>query len=143
MITVPFIPAHLDNFNLQKEQLFAAEYVNDEFKDRLVFAGPAHTGIIDGRPYVIAGVIKTSAHTGSAWALLTEDSKEYMLSCTKAISAFLDSTDIKRIQTAVRRDFKQGHRWAKMLGFTNETPEMGMKGYGIHGETYDLYSRIK
>ena len=47
------------------------------------------------------------------------------------------------LKQRAERDFKDRHRWANMLGFTNETPDRGMISYGIDGETYDLYARIK
>lgn len=143
MIIVPFIPCHLDNFDLQEEQVFMSEYINDQYKEILVLGGPAFTGLIDGKPIVISGVLQADVHLGTAWLLLTKDARNHMLSVTRGVSNFLENTPIKRIQTAIRRDFKEGHRWAKILGFTNETPEMGMRGYGPDGQTHDLYARIK
>jgi hypothetical protein len=40
----------------------------------------------------------------------------------------------------VRKDFVQGHRWAQMLGFEMETPEM--KAYDPQGATHVGYVRF-
>jgi hypothetical protein len=67
-----------------------------------------------------------------------------MIGATRAVKAFMDQNNhIPRMETAVRRDFAEGHRWAQMLGFVNETLEIGMKNYGIDGATYDLYARCQ
>ena len=41
----------------------------------------------------------------------------------------------------VLKDFKQGHRWAKILGFELETPTL--RAYGPAGEDHAGYVRIR
>lgn len=144
MIILPFINAHLLGFKPQREQMIINKYLQDEtYIQTVAEHGIAWTGIDDGEVKLIAGIFQPHNHIGMAWAILSEGSQTSLFSMTKHIKSYLNSCDIPRIETAVRRDFKDGHRWANMLGFTNETPDRGMISYGIDGETYDLYARIK
>lgn len=143
MIVVPFISTHLEGFDLQEDQIFMNKYMMDpDYIKQIGELSEAYSGIIDGKVYAVAGVFKPHDHLGMVWALLSKDANMYLTSITKRIKSWLDAETTPRLETAVRRDFEQGHRWAKMLGFVNETPEYGMKKYGIDGSTCDLYSRI-
>ena len=139
MIVVPFIPAHLENFEVHEWQKDIKEYFSREYAD-LLSMGHAYTGIIDKRVVAMAGVSQLAPTRWQAWALMSSDTKDCMLKITRQIKTFLDEFKGFRVETPVHHDFKQGHRWIKMLGFKNETPG-GMKGYGLNGETYDLYAR--
>ena len=143
MIVVPFLPSHLEGFELQKEQSLMHKYLMDEsYIDTIGLTGEAWTGLVDGNVKVIAGVFKAHEHIGVVWALIGKDGNKYMPSITKNVLKWLDKNNTPRLETAVRRDFNEGHRWAKIMGFENETPEKGMKNYGSDGETYDLYARF-
>ena len=45
-----------------------------------------------------------------------------------------------RVEFTVRADFEKGHRWAKMLGFTVESPLL--RAYGPLGEDHVGYVRF-
>jgi len=47
--------------------------------------------------------------------------------------------NIKRVQTAIRKDFTQGQRFAEWLGLENEGL---MKHYGFDGSDQYMYARI-
>lgn len=142
MISVPFLPIHLQGFDLQKEQSLFNKYLIDQYYiDTIGQYGEAWTGLVDGKVKVIAGVIQPHQHIGMVWALLSKDCNKHMIGATRAISRWLEDCKILRLETAIRREFPEGHRWAEMLGFTNETPEVGMKNFGLDGKTYDLYAR--
>lgn len=143
MIVVPFIAAHLAGFKAQDNKGLVNKYmISEEYIQPIADYGPAYTGCIDGKPVIFAGMIQVHPHIGMAWAILSEDCKHHLVSATRAIDKFLDEHNhIPRIETAVKRDFTEGHRWAKMLGFVNETPDTGMKNFSLDGETYDLYAR--
>jgi hypothetical protein len=140
MIIVPTIPSHLIGLSLTKWQIGVMDYLNDDYAE-ILLSGESQTAIVNGQVIAIAGVLQLTFNRWQAWALMTEKSGKYMLQCTRAIDDFLDKFEGERIETPVRHDFKAGHRWAKMLGFKNETPN-GMIKYD-NGETYDLYARVK
>lgn len=143
MIIVPALPIHFQNLDLQDAQMFVNKYVQDEqYIKQLCETGYAWAGVIDDKTIFIAGVFEPHEHIGMVWALLGREANENMISVTRSISRWLENWDCDRLETAVANDFKQGHRWAEMLGFINETPN-GMKNYGIDGKTYNLYARTK
>lgn len=143
MIVVPFIAVHLEGFKVQKGQGLVNKYmISSEYIETIADYGPVYTGCVDGKPMIFAGMIQIHPHIGMMWAILSEDCKNHMLSATRAVKKFMDDhAHIPRLETAVQRDFKEGHRWAKMLGFQNETPEIGMRNFDEAGATYDLYAR--
>ena len=51
----------------------------------------------------------------------------------------LDENNIVRVQTAIRKDFQQGHRFAEWLGLENEGL---MKKFGFDGSDQYRYARI-
>lgn len=143
MIVVPYIDAHLDGFVIQKEQSIVNKYMQDSsYMPMITGLGNAYSCIVNGRVQVIAGVAPISSQISIAWALVGEDCRVHMVAATRAMRWIIDSSPAPRIETTVRRDFKAGHRWLNMLGFNNETPEMGMKNYDEEGQTHDLYARV-
>jgi hypothetical protein len=145
MIVVPFMSLHLDGFKAQDDQGLVNKYmISKDYIETIAHYGPAFTGCVDGKPVIFAGMIQPHLHIGMLWAILSEDCKNHMIGATRAIKEFLDkNSDIPRMETAVKRGFKEGARWAEMLGFVNETPETGMKNYSEDGQTYDLYARCR
>ena len=142
MIVVPFIEAHLIGFEIQEEQSLINKYVMDSNYIKTISEyGEAWTCVANGEAVAIAGTFQPHDHLGMVWAILDKKCKDHMVGATRAISNWLDNYNVPRMETAIRRDFKEGQRWVNMMGFTNETPEVGMKNYGLDGETYDLYAR--
>jgi hypothetical protein len=144
MQAVPLIDAHLEGFEPQDEQMFVSGFLSDpNYREQLTSLPGSYAGIVDGEVLIIAGVTMVYAHIGTSWAILPKGSEKNMVALTRIVKKVLDEHPAKRIETTVRRDFDAGHRWVKMLGFRNETPETGMKNYGVDGMTYDLYARYK
>lgn len=139
MIIVPFIESHLEGFEVHKDLSHIQEYLNEDYA-RLLAACISYTAIADGKVIGIAGVLNAGKGRFLAWALLTKESGKYMIPITREARKFLDSFDAKRIETPVKHDFEIGHKWMKLLGFKNETPD-GMKNYD-NGVTFDLYARV-
>lgn len=131
---------HLKYFNPHDEQIAMNDLLKDETYVNQMLETDAYAIIVDGVVICIAGVMPKTQYIGLAWAVLSKDIGRNMVMCTRAISDFLLKSNYDRIETPVRRDFVNGHRWVKLMGFVNETPETGMKYYGYHGETYDLYA---
>jgi GNAT superfamily N-acetyltransferase len=92
-----------------------------------------------------AGIIKLWTGRGIAWALLSKHvHRREMLYITRWILCFLvwceQDMDLRRIETPVRCDFPQAHRWAEMLGFVNEGK---MLRYNPDGTSSFLYARTR
>lgn len=136
----PFNPIHLEHIELQPEQGHVLELFAHEEYQELLLMGEGYTAFHNGNIVVCAGVFPMTDYMGRAWAFVSGTQGRALLPASRAISDFLKKTDYVRIDTPVRRDFINGHRWCKLLGFINETPERGMKYYGFDRMTYDLYA---
>ncbi len=104
-------------------------------------AGPGY-GLVnqDGDCCACAGVWDINGHRGHCWALITEDIGRNFFMFHKAVLEFLDNTGLPRLEMDVLVGFKEGERWAQMLGFKLEGL---MHGYNPDGADSYLYARIK
>jgi hypothetical protein len=77
------------------------------------------------------------------WVIATEDMWNYPLSVAKVIkkdfARIAKENNIVRVQTAIRKDFKQGQRFAEWLGLENEGL---MRKFGFDGTDQYRYARI-
>lgn len=135
---------HFDYFQPQERQQIEYEALisSTSYTDFLI-GGQSYAAIKHGTVICLAGFIPHTRHSALVWLILSNHANRHLFYITKEISDFLKSSCYNRIETPVLRSFKQGHRWLKMLGFVNETQCLGMRNYGYHQETYDLYSLCK
>lgn len=140
MDVIQFNPLHLYQIELQPAQQNFKDIMFKEEYQQLLACGEARTVLSGGRIVMCAGVFPLTNYMGRAWALLATDQKAEFVRMSRAIRDFLNKSGYARIDTPVRRDYSDGHRWCRLLGFINETPEQGMKYYGHDGLTYDLYA---
>jgi RimJ/RimL family protein N-acetyltransferase len=77
------------------------------------------------------------------WVIATQDVWNHPLSVAKAIkkdfSRIAKENNITRVQTSIRKDFKQGQRFAEWLGLENEGL---MRKFGFDGTDQYRYARI-
>nr|DAU13512.1 MAG TPA: Protein of unknown function (DUF2833) [Caudoviricetes sp.] len=137
---VKFNPVHLRHLTVQQDQRYAAELFGRPDYQELLLMGDGYTVLHDGRVVGCGGIWPMTDYMGRAWALVGQEAGPVLLAASRVVRHFLTQNDYVRLDTPVRRDFTNGHRWARLLGFVNETPERGMKYYGYDGGTYDLYA---
>lgn len=97
------------------------------------------TVVVDGEPVACGGTMMQWPGRHQAWMYLNKDSGQHMLLVTRAVRRALDKV-AGRVELTVRSDFEQGHRWAKMLGFTVESPKL--EAFGPEGEDHTGYVRF-
>jgi hypothetical protein len=74
-----------------------------------------------------------------AWTYLGQNTQRDMVRITK--EALRKLSEVKgRIEMTVRADYRQGLRWAEMLGFRVETPLL--EKFGPFGEDHVGFVRI-
>lgn len=135
----PFQPSDLDNIDTQEEQAFEGQY----FAPDMVAAACAygftleHEGIIIG----CGGIVPLWQGRSVAWTLLSVHVKRHMVVATKYARAALESCGVARVEMYVKKDFPQGHRWARMLGFDLEAETM--RAFYPDGSDFSLYARTK
>jgi len=90
----------------------------------------------------VAGVQPQWDGRGVAWCLLSEIAGRHMVSLTRAVRRYLDGLDYARLEMYVDAQHDEGCRWARLLGFKNETPE-GMPRFLPNGNTAFMYGRAR
>ena len=139
---IPFIPAHLKGFDVHDDLAHIREYLQDDsYGDLLASMDMSYSAIVDGNVIAIAGFYPAGKGRFLAWTLMSKDTGKYMLRATREVLQIINGMDYRRIETPVKRDFLAGHKWMRLLGFENETPN-GMRNYE-DGMTFDLYARVK
>ena len=103
----------------------------------------AFTGLVNNKVIFSAGMKMIWGQVAEGWVIATNEMWKYPLGVAKAIKKDFANVarqhNIKRVQTAIRKDFKQGLRFAEWLGLENEGL---MKSYGFDGSDQYRYARI-
>ncbi len=117
------------------------KYIDDA--KNLVEQNLAFTGLVNKDPIFAAGMKIIWGQVAEGWVIATNEMWKYPLGVAKAIKKDFANVarqhNIKRVQTAIRKDFKQGLRFAEWLGLENEGL---MKCYGFDGSDQYRYARI-
>ena len=103
----------------------------------------AFTGLVGKKPIFAAGMKMVWGQVAEGWVIATQDVWDYPLSVAKAIrkdfAKIAKENNIVRVQTAIRKDFEQGQRFAEWLGLENEGL---MRKFGFDGTDQYRYARI-
>jgi len=141
MNIIPYKAEHLEAMMLQPAQENVRRYFgNPEYGRMLDFPGHAFTAMEGEKVIAMAGVLPRWEGRAEAWALLSGDLKRHFVRIHRAILRYLETSDIRRIETAVDANFKAGIVWAEMLGFKNEGL---MPGYTPEGRDCYRFARVK
>lgn len=144
MIVVPMNEAHARAIRPQQAQSGEAGDVEARVRDAraLIAGGAAWAAIDDGGVLALAGVTSLWEGRGMAWCLLSDHAHTRMLALTRGVGRYLDGLKYRRLEMYVDAQFEAGQRWARMLGFKNETPG-GMKSFLPNGNGAYLYARVR
>ena len=103
----------------------------------------AFTGLVNNKPIFAAGMQMIWGQVAEGWVLATHAVWNHPLSVAKAIkkdfARIAKENNITRVQTSIRKDFKQGQRFAEWLGLENEGL---MRKFGFDGTDQYRYARI-
>lgn len=104
---------------------------------------PAYTARHNGTLLACAGVKCFWPGVGEAWAFISPEivayKRELLFYMRKYIQHIADTEKLWRIQAVVRKDFPQGLRLTRHLGFTMEGK---LAQYGPDGTDCFMFSRI-
>ena len=103
----------------------------------------AFTGIVNHKPIFAAGMKIIWGQVAEGWVIATNEMWNHPLGVAKAIkkdfARVTKEHNIQRVQTGIRKDFKEGIRFAEWLGLEREGL---MKNWGFDGSDQYLYARI-
>ena len=98
---------------------------------------------INGTKVAIMGVMPVPQGGGHVWLFFSKevglDELLIATSCAKGFFKALKEFGYEWIQTPVRNDFRQGHKWATMLGFTKTEQQEDILEDGIK---YTYWTRV-
>ena len=101
------------------------------------------TGLVCKKPIFAAGMKMIWGQVAEGWVIATQDVWDHPLLVARAIkkdfARVAKENNIVRVQTAIRKDFKEGQRFAEWLGLENEGL---MRKFGFDGTDQYRYARI-
>ena len=87
-------------------------------------AGPAFTGVVDGKIIGCAGVGLMWDGVGEAWAVLSHDIELHRLwfhrTARRGLVMLMAAMNLHRLQASVRIDIERNCRWLEAFGFVRE-----------------------
>ena len=103
----------------------------------------AFTGIVNHKPIFAAGMKIIWGQVAEGWVIASSEMGKHPIGVAKAIkkdfARVAKENNITRVQSAIRKDFKQGLRFAQWLGLEEEGL---MKKFGFDGTDQYMYARI-
>ena len=103
----------------------------------------AFTGVVNNNPIFAAGMKMIWGQVAEGWVIATSDMWKYPLGVAKAIkkdfAKVAKENNITRVQSAIRKDFKEGQRFAEWLGLEREGL---MRKWGFDGSDQYMYARL-
>ena len=139
MTVIPFKKEHLDRMILQERQK-GLEYLETDELFALLEGQDSYT-VMDDDVLCCAGVVKLNEGRGVAWAYLADDLGARMVGVTRAVKRYLGIANFHRIEMHVDCDFKEAHRWVRMLGFEMECERM--KAFTPDKRDCALYAMVR
>jgi hypothetical protein len=136
---VPFQPGDLTV--VQGATSASRPLVTAEHARSLAALPHSYTVLSDGQPIACGGVVEHWPGRWEAWAVLDGVGRKDFLAVHYAAKRILNGLTVCRIEAIVRVGYTAGIRWVRMLGFQREAARM--KHYGVDGEDYSMYARIK
>lgn len=139
---VKFEPTHMEELmKLKISPLFKASMNKERME--IIAAKPHNFTALSDKGEVLAciGLSIYWADRAEAWAIFNPDCKKYFLGIHHAVKRFLANSPVKRVEAAVDVNFKEGHRWAKSLGFKLEAEHM--TSFWPDGTACSLYSKVR
>ena len=140
MIVRDWEKGDIDNMTVQDSQLDILSHMDDLDIEPLAKMGVVWTIEHNNDVLCVCGLSPQWTNRAVAWAVLSETAGKYFIKLHRIIRKLFNSVDYRRIEATVDIDFKQGHRWMRMLGFE---PEGYMKAYTPTGGDQILYARVR
>ena len=138
-------PGHLESIVCRPNQVDDYVYVLSLGLDSVIELGLGFTGFRDGKIIACSGIIPHWRGRAQAWAFYGGDItlRDYAW-IFRETKKFLDMAQenslYRRVESTVRLNFPEGHRFIRRLGFELEGT---MFAYDPHGEAHSLYARIR
>lgn len=141
MIVRPMVAEDIDRIELQSAQGYSCGTMETYDFAPLIEANLAWAAEHDGEIVALGGFYVFWENRSVAWALISRTAGSVFPSLHKHVLKSINEwgKTCRRVEITVDVGFEQGHRWAKMLGFTVEGY---LKAFRPDGGDVILYSRV-
>lgn len=139
---LPLKQAHLRYILPQEGSAFDAVFYNNPATTELIEGNPGLSAWANHRCIAGFGLIDMGIPGRYlAWAHISRNAGPYLLKIVRKLRWLLDTYQYHRVEMHVACDFENGHKLAKLAGFTLEAPRMRKSGMRL--EDQSLYARVK
>lgn len=139
MKVVPFKAEHFWSLDVQPAQAYVRNHVTPD-SIKALEAMQSFTCIAGEQILACFGWVDLYAHRATVWAYISRHSGPHFLGMTRIAKRLVEGLPHLRVEMEVDCEFEQGHRWARMLGFTMEAPRL--RGLRMDGGDSALYARF-
>lgn len=139
MNVIPFRAEHFWAIDVQPAQAYVRDYVTETEIKQLETMN-SFTCVVGDKPIACFGWVPIYVTRASVWAFISATSGPHFVGMTRIAKRLIDGLAFKRLEMEVDCEFEQGHRWAKMLGFTLEAERL--RGFRLDGGDSAVYARI-
>lgn len=140
MKVIGFKPEHLLSLDIQAAQAGAVKWLTPEVANAIA-EGTAWTWLEGDLILACGGIVPYSPMRAHLWSFISRHSGRHLLKMFRSAQALVAEQPFNRLEATTACDFKAGHKWLQMLGFTLETPRM--IAYDINGKDHAMYVRIR
>lgn len=140
MKVTPFKAEHFWSLDVQPAQAYVRNYVTPESIEQLE-SMQTFSCVTDDEVLACFGWQELYPHRASAWAYISRNAGPHLLGMTRIAKRLIFGLPHFRVEMEVDCEFEQGHRWARMLGFTLEAE--CLRGLRMDGGDSALYARFQ
>ena len=141
---VPFKPEHWDMIEFREFEKETMGKMLNEVRLRVDAAGPAYTGLVNGKVAGFAGVIIMWPGVGEGGFLgsdlFSENKLWFLRNVKRYLGKIMNTHQMHRVQTTVLHGHTNLIRLVEFLGMRFEGR---MRHYGPNGEDYLMYGRVQ
>jgi hypothetical protein len=139
MILAPFLPAHLQEIELQRKTPKDVGLFSDPRYGESLLSGDAFS-VFDGPTLKASlGVFDFMPGVGIAWAMFSQDAGSLLPALSLRARKYLRNCRFRRIEAYIDPNFAESIRWATLMGFQFEGV---MKKHSPRGDDL-MYAWVK
>ena len=139
MIVIPFKAEHFWSIEAQPAQEYVRGCVTEEQVKQLEKA-EAFSCVEGDKVLCCFGWVEVYKTRAAIWGYMSKDVGPHFNKVTRIAKRLIKGLAYKRIELEVDCEFKDGHRWARMLGFQLEAE--CLRGFRMDGGDSAVYARV-
>lgn len=137
---VPFEPLHFDLMRVHPD---FTDQAARESAEALAHSREAWS-LIDmdtGEVLAVMGAVETYNRVFYVWGYMSENGGRHLLRLTRFVNNWVGMLDAVRIECTIRKNWKCGHRWMRLLKFRRETSRPMKLWDGF--SDFHLYAKVQ